>query len=87
MSTYPQETKEYQPIKVFVDGIEVFENVDVAIVPTNTRPTVWSPAIVLDSGHLAVLVDGLDPDIWNVWARVTTDDEIAVIYCGNFRVT
>jgi hypothetical protein len=87
--TYPQETKEFQPIRVKVDGVEVVEGVEVAVIPPSTRPieTDWVAATSLSNGHLAVLVDGLAPAVWNVWARVTTVDEKAVVYCGNFKVT
>jgi len=87
--TYPQETKEFQPIRVKVDGVEVITGVEVAVIPPSTRPilTDWVPATTLTTGHLAVLVDGLAAGVWNVWARVTTDDELVVVYCGNFKVT
>jgi len=87
--TYPQETKEFQPIRVKVDGVEVTTGVEVAVIPPSTRPilTDWVPATVLTTGRLAILIQDLAPGVWNVWARVTTEDELAVVYCGNFKVT
>lgn len=86
--TYPQETKEFQPIRVKVDGVEVTEGVEIAVLPTNTRPEdEWIAAVLLTNGHLGFLIDDMEPGIWNVWARVTTDDELVVLHCGDFKVT
>lgn len=85
--TYPQETKEFQPIRVRVDGVEVLTGVEVAVVAPSARPTTWVAPSIMESGQLAILVDGIAPGSWNVWAKVTTVDEAAVIYCGNFKVT
>lgn len=85
--TYPQETKEFQPIRVRVDGVEVLTGIKVAVILPGTRPTVWVDPVLIDAGRLAVMVEDLAPGTWNVWAQVTTDDEVAVVYCGNFKVT
>lgn len=85
--TYPQETKEFQPIRVRVDGVEVLTGIKVAVIAPGTRPITWVDPVLIDAGRLAVMVDGLAPGTWNVWAQVTTDDEVAVVYCGNFKVT
>jgi len=85
--TYPKETKEFQPIRVRVDGADVLTGVEVAVVAPSVRPTTWVAPVTMDNGQLAVLIDGMAPGSWNVWAKVTTADEAAVIYCGSFKVT
>lgn len=84
---YPQETKEFQPISVQVDGVEVTSGVEVCVTTPGTRPLVWSNPVLTDDGRLAVMVDGQGPGNWCVWARVTTVDEIAVVFCGTFKIT
>ena len=85
---YPKETKELQPFQVQVDGVNVTEGVKVAVIRPQTRPVTldWQDPVVLTTGGLAVLVDQLELGVWNVWAQVTTDDEVAVVYCGDFKV-
>ena len=84
---FPQETKEFLPISVRLDGVEVTSGVEVCVTPPGTRPLVWTNPLVTDDGRLAVMVDGQAPGNWSVWAKVTTDDEAAVIHCGMFKVT
>jgi hypothetical protein len=85
--TYPQETKEFQPIRVRVDGVEVLTGVKVAVIAPGTRPVTWVDPVLIQADRLAVMVEDLAPGTWNVWAQVTTVDEVAVVYCGNFKVT
>ena len=86
--TYPRETKEFQPFRVEVDGVEVLTGVEVAVIRPKTRPilTDWVNPIVLDVGGLAVLIDQLDLGVWNVWARITTTNELVVLHCGDFKI-
>jgi len=83
---YPRETKELQPFRVEVDNVEVTTGVKVAVIRPATRPTTWTDPITLDSGGLAVLIDDLELGVWNIWAQVTTDHEIVVILCGDFKI-
>lgn len=83
---YPRETKELQPFIVKVDGVEVLTGVEVTVIRPEVRPTNWSIPVQLVSGGLAVLIDNFDVGTWNVWVRVTTVDEVAVIFCGDFKI-
>lgn len=83
---YPRETKELQPFRVEVDGVEVLEDVEVAVVRPGLRPTTWAAPTTLVAGGLAVLIDNMELGVWNVWARVTTEHEIVVVYCGDFKI-
>lgn len=83
--TYQRETKEFQPISIKVDGVEVLEGVEVSVIPSGTRPTEWSAPFTLD-GKLGVMIEGFVPDTYQVWAKITSVPEIPVIYCGNFKV-
>jgi hypothetical protein len=84
---YPQETKEFQPISVTLDGVEVTDGVQVCVIAPGERPLSWTAPSVIDDGRLAVMIDGMAPGNWAVWAKVTTPYEAAVIYCGMFKIT
>lgn len=84
--SYPRETNELQPFQVKVDGVPVTSGVKVAVVRPTTRPQTWVDPVVLDTGGFAVRVHNLELGVWNVWAQVTTEDEVAVVYCGDFKV-
>lgn len=86
--TYPRETKELQPFRVEVDGVEITEGVKVMIIRPGVRPDTdtWEDPITLDNDRLAVLVDDLELGNWNVWAQVTTTNEEVVVLCGDFKI-
>lgn len=84
---YPTETKEFQPISVKVDGVEVTSGVQVCVTPPGTRPLTWTNPVLTDDGRLAVLIDQLSAGSYAVWAKATTADEAAVVYCGMFKIT
>ena len=83
---YPRETKELQPFQVELNGVVITEGVKVAVIRPGTRPTVWNDPVVLTTGGLAIMIDQLALGVWNVWAQVTTEDEVVVIHCGDFKI-
>lgn len=83
---YPRESVEFQPIRVTLDGVEVQDNVEFSVVPRDTRPDVFTAPTEL-AGKIGVLVDGMDPGVYTVWAQVTSAPEVPVLDCGYFTVT
>lgn len=79
--SYPRETTEFQPVNVQVDGVEVTTNLDLTIVPNGQRPSVWAAPYALD-GKTGVMITGLAPGLYRIWARVTDNPEVVVIDCG-----
>ena len=92
MSSYPRETVEFQPITVAVDGAPVTTGVAFSVVaedalfPDGTRPGAFTAATTL-SGRIGVMVAGLAPGTYRVFAQVTSSPETPVIDCGVFTVT
>lgn len=86
MSTYPRETVEFVPVTVTVNGSVVTAGVEFAVVQDGARPSTWSAATSL-SGSIGVLISGLTPGQWNIWARVSASPETPVINCGFITVT
>ena len=86
MNVYPRETVEFQEVTVTVDGAPVTTGVAFAVVEDGARPATWSPAEVIGS-KIGVMVAGLIPGRYRVWAQVTSSPEIPVIDCGPFQVT
>ena len=82
----PRETVEYIPVVVTVNGAVTTTGIEFAVTPDGTRPPSWTAAVVL-SGAPIVLLTGLSPGQWNVWARVSESPEIVVIECGPIVVT
>lgn len=86
MNTYPRETVEFQPVAVAVNGVPVTSGVEFTTAAAGTRPTGWAAPVTLDA-QIGVMVEGLAPGTWHVWARITSDPEVPVIDCGAFDVT
>jgi hypothetical protein len=84
--TLPRETVEYIPIAVTVNGVVTTTGVEFAVVADGSRPSTWSAAVVVE-GATHVLVSGLTPGQWRIWARVTAAPETPVIECGYITVT
>jgi hypothetical protein len=82
----PRETVEYIPVIVTVNGAVTTTGIEFTVTPDGTRPSAWTAAVVL-SGATFVLLSGLTPGQWNVWARVSVSPEVAVIECGPIVVT
>lgn len=84
--TLPRETVEYIPVPVTLNGTVTTTGVEFAVAADGSRPSVWTAATVL-SGATYVLISGLTPGAWRVWARVSAAPETPVIECGYITVT
>lgn len=84
-NVYVQETLEHLPIKVKVDGVQVFVGIEVCIVPFGARPVGWSAAILL-SGKIGVMLTGLALGTWVIYARVASNPETPVILVGHIKI-
>ena len=83
---YERESIEFQPITVTVDGAPVTTGVTFSIAPNGERPdTYTAPAAV--AGKVGVIVQGLQPGIYNIWAKVASTPETVVINCGRIAIT
>jgi hypothetical protein len=85
-NTYPRETVEFQAVTVTVNGQVVTDDVEFSITERDVRPTVWDVAVV-NGSEIGFMVEGFDPGVWKVWARVTSAPEVPVVDCGFFIVT
>lgn len=83
---YARESVEFQPVTVTVNGAVVTAGVAFAVVDAQTRPTVFTAAVVLGA-QIGVMVQGLRPGPWYVFARIDAIPEIPVVPCGFFVVT
>ncbi|HJV99425.1 MAG TPA: hypothetical protein VJ617_10055 [Arthrobacter sp.] len=86
VNAYPRESVEFQPVNVTQDGIAVTSGLSFAVVADGTRPTTFTAATVLD-GKSGVLLTGLTPGTYRVFAKLTNSPEIPVIDCGYFYIT
>ena len=84
--SYPRETTEFQAVTVTVDGAVVTTGVTFCVVPDQARPVTFITATSL-SGKIGVMVTGLAPGNWRVFAKVASSPETPVIDCGLFTVT
>lgn len=85
-NAYPRESVEFQPVRVTRDGLLITTDLEFAVVPDGTRPVTFTPAAIV-SGNTGVIVQGLTPGTYRIFARVTTAQEIPVIDCGYFYIT
>jgi hypothetical protein len=86
LMTVPRETVEYIPVVVTLNGTVTTTGVSFSVVPDGTRPTTWTPAVVLVDATY-VLISGLTPGIHYVYAKVSAAPEAPVINCGYITVT
>lgn len=87
MPEYERETKEFQPVYVTVDGVEVTTGISLAVVEKGKRPVTYGSASVLGS-NIGVWVENLETGVYEIFARVTAQPpEIPAIPLGKFRVT
>lgn len=85
-NSYPRETVEFQPVTVAINGLSVLVGIQFALTSGTARPTTWAnPATV--SGKIGVMITGLAPGIWTVWAKVVYSPETPVINCGSIVIT
>ena len=85
-SSYPRETIEFQAVTVTVDGTAVTTGVQLCVVAHGSRPTGWAAPTAL-GGKIGVMVEGLTPGLYDIWAQITSSPEIPVIDCGIISVT
>lgn len=85
-NAYPRESVEFQPVKVTRDGLLITTDLEFAVVPDGDRPVTFTPAAIV-AGNTGVIVQGLEPGTYRIFARVTTAQEIPVIDCGYFYIT
>jgi len=83
---YPRETVEFQPATVTVDEVEVTTGVKFAIVAEGARPTAWVDPVPVD-GRIGVMLTGLTPGLYQVYAQVASTPETPVVLCGSLRIT
>lgn len=81
MPTIPRESTEYLYVNVTRNGQATTDGVEFALTMGDTRPTQWTPAVLID-GRTAYLAQSLTPGIYHMWARTNTGDEQAVDEAG-----
>lgn len=83
---YPRETKTQVPVKVELNGVQVFTNIEFSVVLDGSRPTTWAPAVNL-SNQIGPMIDNLAPGKYRVFGRATSNPELSVFDCGTIDVT
>ena len=84
-NSYPRETVEFQPVTVTINGTAVTTGVTLAVVTAGSRPVTFSTPTTIGP-NIGVMVTGLTPGAWEVYAKVASSPEIPVILCGWFQV-
>ena len=84
--TYPRESVEFLPVTLTLDGVAYTGGFEVCIRPYDTRPTGWVAAETVD-GVKGIMVSGLTPGLYTVWARVSDNPETPVVDCGFVLIT
>lgn len=82
---YPRESVEHLPVVVKRDGVQITSGLTFAIVPDGTRPVTFLASVEVD-GKPGVMVSGLGPGTYRVYAKMTQSPEIPVVDCGHFYV-
>lgn len=82
---YPRESVEFQPVLVTLNGAPVTTGVSFAVVPDGQRPVTFTPAQTMD-GLSGVMVGGLAPGVYRIYAQMASGLETPVIDCGYFYV-
>ena len=85
MNVYPRETVEFLPLTV-TDGDDPVTTFQVAVTAYGARPTTWSANTELDGEH-GVMVSGLAPGYYSLWAKVTANPETRVVHLGHIAIT
>ena len=81
----PRESVEFFPVNVLLDGAPT-NDFSTSVAARGTRPTTWTPATVV-GGRAGVMIAGLQPGTYRVWARVSADPESIVVMAGTVVVT
>lgn len=79
-----RESVELLEVAVIVDG-ETVTGFDVCVTPSRGRPETWEQPLTIE-GKTGVLIRGLAPGRYRVWARVVDNPEIPVISVGYFAI-
>ena len=82
---FPRESVEFQPVTVALNGVSTTSGVMFCVVKGSARPTTFITPTTL-GGKIGVMVTGLTPGTYHVWAQITSNPEIPVIDCGYFTV-
>jgi hypothetical protein len=85
-NAYPRESVEFQPITITVDGAVVITGVTFAIVNDGGRPSTWTAPTTL-GGNIGVMLTGLTPGLYRIYAKVSSSPETPVIDCGFVSIT
>jgi len=85
-NSYPRETVEFQPLIIKKDGVIQTAGVSTSIVAHGARPTVWTTAVVLGL-EVGVMISGLTPGMYDIYAKITDSPEIPVMDCGTIAIT
>ncbi|MGH8965298.1 MAG: hypothetical protein ACRDXB_08210 [Actinomycetes bacterium] len=90
MWTLPRESKEYVgPITVKLGGVEV-DTFEISVSVAGERPETWEDPVDYE-GAPHRLTGPHDSDLpvglHHVWARVTDDPQLPVIFAGSIHVT
>lgn len=82
---FQRETIEFLPVTVTRNGTPTTTGIEFAITPHSTRPTTWTPPTTLGT-DIGVMVEGLPPGAYKVWARITATAETPVLQAATFEV-
>jgi hypothetical protein len=86
INTFPRETIEFLPVPIKVDNVLVTTGIEFCIVLGDARPTIWIPAVT-QSGKIGVMIQGLNPGTYHIFARVTASPDFAVMNTGFIYIT
>lgn len=84
-NAYPRESVEFQPVKITRDGSVVTDDLSFAVVRDGTRPVTFAPATIVGQ-ETGVMVSGLAPGAYRIYARLVAGPETPVIDCGYFYI-
>lgn len=84
-NAFPRESVEFQPVKVTRDGAVVTDGLSFAVVPDGTRPLTFTAATIVGEAT-GVMVAGLAPGAYRIYARLVSGIETPVIDCGYFYI-
>jgi hypothetical protein len=84
-NAYPRESVEFQPVRVTLNGAGVTTGLSFAVVPDGRRPVTFTPAAVIGN-EAGVMVSGMTPGTYRIYAQLTSGPETPVIDCGYFYI-
>jgi saccharopine dehydrogenase-like NADP-dependent oxidoreductase len=84
-NAYPRESVEFQPVLVTLNGAPVTTGVSLAVVRDGQRPVTFTAAATMD-GLTGIMVAGLAPGVYRIYAQLANGQETPVIDCGYFYI-